>query len=486
MLISACSRNDNDVNIGDDDTDTDDDQDNLPWLSASGTNIVDEIGSVVLLKGVNLGGWLFNETWITHIDYPLHGRIHVLGYEAGISEAVDEALIAVGMGSGGACGDESNEWLDSFYQELRNRVGASTADALMAEVKKYPPLCDDSDLRLRLVLEERFGTNGRDELLDIFQKAWITESDIAWIAEQGFNVVRVPISYRTLIKNSDKAELESLEYNELAFKRIDDLLKWCNKYRVYTVLDLQESPGGHNDYSGEPTLYTDPKMQELTVELWSYISNRYKDRSVVAAYSLLAEPFGAPSAQARDDMYDKLVKTIRANGDKHLLVIHDGFMGMGSLPQPSQYGWDNVIYSTHIFEWNADSLSDYEFLIKLYDVLFSKAQQKQNVPYYIGSFSTMRNENWAYEALGELVKWFNKKGWSWSLWTFKRFDDPITKELYGYTTAWGLLSELKSTFDRPDVYRDSKDVLKSKFAAYSELVLEPNWTLLYMLKTPKD
>lgn len=485
MFISNCAQDGGDDDTGDDDTDDDDVEDNLPWLHAEGTNIVDEFGNIVRLKGVNFGGWLFNETWITHIDYPLHGRIRILGYEEGIGEMVDKVLIAVGMGSGGACGDESESWLDAFYQELKNRIGAGAADEFMTEVEKYPALCDDSDLPLRLVLEERFGTNGRDELLDIFQKAWMKESDITWLAEQGFNVVRVPISYRTLVKNTDKDKPENLDWNERAFERLDELLNWCNNHRVYAVLDIQEAPGGQNDYSGEPTLYTDPKMQALTVELWDYISDRYKERSVVAAYSLLAEPFGAPSSQARDDMYDKLVKSIRAGEDAHLLVIHDGFMGMSSLPEPSQYGWDNVVYSTHLFEWSADSLSDYELLIKFYDALFSKAQSKQNVPYYIGSFSTMRDEDWAYDALGKMVSWFNGRNWSWSLWTHKRFDDPISKELYGYTTAWGLLSNLYSSFDRPDVYRDSKEALKTKFAAYADLVLEPNWTLLYMLQNPK-
>ena len=49
-------------------------------------------------------------------------------------------------------------------------------------------------------------------------------------------------------------------------------------------------------------------MQDLAVQLWLEIARRFGDRNEVAAYSLLAEPFGAPSAEARDAMYDRLVK----------------------------------------------------------------------------------------------------------------------------------------------------------------------------------
>ena len=61
-------------------------------------------------------------------------------------------------------------------------------------------------------------------------------------------------------------------------------------------------------------------------------------------------------------MYDRIVKAVRAKDDSHLCVIHDGFMGMGTLPVPTKYGWTDVVYSTHLFEWNADT---YEYALDL-------------------------------------------------------------------------------------------------------------------------
>ncbi len=39
-------------------------KDNVPWLRAEGSCIVDEQGTPVVLRGVNLGGWLVEEMWM--------------------------------------------------------------------------------------------------------------------------------------------------------------------------------------------------------------------------------------------------------------------------------------------------------------------------------------------------------------------------------------------------------------------------------------
>ncbi len=277
---------------------------------------------------------------------------------------------------------------------------------------------------------------------------------------------------------SDKEVLNSLEWNERAFHRIDTLLDWCERYGIYAVLDVQEAPGGQNDYSGPPRLYEDQRMQELTVELWEELSRRYHERNVVAAYSLLAEPFGAPSLKARDDMYHRIVKKIRERGDDHILVIHDGFFGLGSLPHPAGRGWEGVVYSTHIFEFDVTNLLGYQLLVWLYDVLFNRAQEAQQVPYYIGSFSPMRDEAFAYEGASLLIDLYERSGWSWSLWTYKKIDDPIDRELFGISSSWGLRGRLASAFDRPDLYRDDERELARKFAAYADLRIDPNERLL--------
>lgn len=48
-----------------------------------------------------------------------------------------------------------------------------------------------------------------------------------------------------------------------------------------------------------------------------------------------------------------------------------------------------------------------------------------------GSFSTIKDAPWAYDAARFLTDTYEAEGWSWSVWTYKRLDDPIDVALFG-------------------------------------------------------
>jgi hypothetical protein len=485
---------------GDRDADQDGDQEKdnekpqISRLRTRGMDIVDESGKVIVLKGVNLGGYLYHETWLTLVDYSVQTRAYAVAEEWELLADVKPVLESIGPwriagmvgvedAEGGEIGEE--RWLQMLEEGLAGvGLDSEVVETYMTKLNSYlPDIYDDSDKPLFIKLEERFGTEIRDELLDIYIGAWIQENDIKWLSERGFNLVRVPIGYRTLTKGSHLEQPAELVWNEATFARIEKLLDWCETWGVYAIIDIQECPGGQNNYSGDALLYENALYQQLTVELWEELSDRLKERNIVAAYSLLAEPMQAPSAEARDMMYDKLVKAIRAKGDEHMLVIHDGFMAVTTFPQPENYGWENVIYSTHIFEWGARTYTDYKNVMGFYDLYFRKAQEKQNVPYFIGSFSTIWDEPWAYEAVAFTVDWYHQYNWSWSLWAYKRIEDPITRELWNDSSSWGLKSQLTTAFERPDVFRDDEETLRAKLGSYADLELEVNQRLLDALQT---
>jgi len=465
----------------------------LPRLRAEGTTIVDAAGNPVRWRGVNLGGWMFHETWITLVGYPDHARLHLLAVDMGLADAVDPIIRDVGVvwgdnpaGGWAVCPASDPVWVDAFRDAAVPVLGQAATDELLAKLAPLAGECDDADLALRTLFEQRFGQDGKQELLDAFQDAWLKPADLAWVAEQGFTVVRVPITYRALVKQAEENFPASLDWYEPAFQRLDALLDACEQSGLYAVLDIQECPGGQNTYTGVTGLYDHPEMQALTVQLWEKLSERYRDRDVVGAYSLLAEPYGAPDEAARDAVYDRLVKAIRARGDDHLLIIHDGFFGMDSLPVAADLGWTNVVYSTHLFE-TATTEAAYGILLAGMKNVFSKAQARQGVPYYIGSFSTYFDQDWAYAVTEKLVTWYEEAGYGWSVWTWKRPDDPLTAQLFdGYQTQWGVLGRLADpdAFDRPDPHQDSKETLLAKFVAYADLQVEPNARLLEILTAP--
>jgi aryl-phospho-beta-D-glucosidase BglC (GH1 family) len=448
----------------------------LPRLRADGTRIVTAGGAPVVLRGVNLGAWFYNETWISTIDHDLPGRAFVEAQRLGHGDAAAEAIRALGRG-------HAEAWLDAFGAALDERLGAEPAAAVVAAVREcWPGIRSDSDRPLYERLERRFGVEGRERLLDAFGAAWIRAHDIRWLADQGFNLVRVPMGYRALTRQSHLTAPTELVWSEAAFARLEALLDWCAAAGVYAVVDLQESPGGHNDYAGQARLYDDPAMQALTVRLWQELSRRLRERDEVAAYSLLAEPFGAPSPAARDALYDRLVAAVRETGDDHLLVIHDGFFGMDTLPVPAERGWEGVVYSTHYFE-SATNLFEFEVARTHADLVATPAQARTGVPFFVGSFSTKHDVDWAYDALESLVGWMEERGWSWSLWTYKKIDDPVREHLTGDArTAWGLWGGPPSGFTPPDPCRADEETLAAAFAAYADVRLELNRRTLARLR----
>jgi endoglucanase len=108
----------------------------LPWLRAEGTRIVDEAGKPVILRGVNLGGWLVEEMWMMPFQTgPPAG--------SGLPEVKDHT---------------------SLWRTIENRLGAKERD------------------RLRTAL----------------RRAWIDESDFDRIKAAGLNCVRLPFLHDML------------------------------------------------------------------------------------------------------------------------------------------------------------------------------------------------------------------------------------------------------------------------------------------------
>jgi aryl-phospho-beta-D-glucosidase BglC (GH1 family) len=139
-------------------------------LRASGKDIVDVDGNSVHLTGFGLGGWLMHEGYMIGNPGPCGGN------GGGLQCATPRFMRA----------------------NIEAKVGKEQADAFYAE----------------------------------YQKNYVTEADIAQVAQWGFNSVRLPFNANALLPEEGQPPEPPFNYDEAGFAPIDDLVAWAEELGI--------------------------------------------------------------------------------------------------------------------------------------------------------------------------------------------------------------------------------------------------------------
>lgn len=161
------------------------------------------------------------------------------------------------------------------------------------------------------------------------------EDHFRWIADWGFDFVRLPLSYRWW-----SSPAAPLEIDEAAFAPIDDAVTWAQRYRLHLSINLHHAPGycineGLCDefMAPEPfVLWRDPAALDCLIRHWTFIARRYRG---VARETLSFDLINEPARCTREEygrVHRAVVKAVRAISPERLLII-DGFR-WGSDPSP--------------------------------------------------------------------------------------------------------------------------------------------------------
>ncbi len=321
------------------------------FIHAQGKNLVTD-DKTVILKGVNAGGWLLTEDWLTP---------------------------------------------------------TSLTDDLSGENGQY---------EFEKALIKKHGEKKAKQLIDTYRDNWWSEADFKNISELGFNMIRLPFGWEDFTDENGAFKAD-------AFSRADWFVSNCEKYNLLVVLDLHGAYGSQNGrhHSGDTTsggdLFGNEKNERLTVQLWKAIAGHYKYNKYVAGYDLLNEPEGKPDGHTEKqqwDFYDKLYKAIRSVDKNHLLFL-ESCWDADNMPDPKDYGWENIAYEYHYYNWeNSNDLKSMKSYFGYKSQLeFKLNTLKYRVPVFIGEFTFFDNPDcWRYG-----LDFFKKHGMSWAMWTYK-------------------------------------------------------------------
>tara|TARA_R110000868_G_scaffold259361_6_gene517367 strand:+ start:14852 stop:16594 length:1743 start_codon:yes stop_codon:yes gene_type:complete len=280
---------------------------------------------------------------------------------------------------------------------------------LMPEGYMFNMPGDFGPTKLRNSITELLGASETDRWFEEFRTNYVQEEDIIAMKEWGADHIRVPFNHKVFY------DMETEEFNEREFDRLDQLLVWCKRHRVDVILDMHGAPGAQSDKEiadsdGVARLWTEyDTYMPVTIKIWKEIASRYKDETIIIGYDLLNEPV-TPDGYGADDLlrfHTDLIPEIRSIDENHILFINGNYFSTTfdklDLLAPV---YDNIVYAFHKY-WNETDQGTINYLISLRD--------RTDTPLWLGE--TGENSNpWFYETK-ELME-SNNIGWNW--WTHKK------------------------------------------------------------------
>ena len=366
----------------------------------------------------------------------------------------------------------SADFLKTSGKQIRNNSGSgeviylrgTNAGGWLVTESWMNPVNTSCQQVLLDALESRFGKTVRDELIAVYQDNYWTEADFDNCAALGMNVLRLPFWYRDLLDDNN-----NLKSN--AFARLDWFVENAAERGLYVILDMHGAPGSQNgsDHSGvdggsdkigasqfffgNNASYN----QNLYYSLWETIASHYKGNPAVAGYDLLNEPYctyrynsGYSDSYLHNllwGIYDNAYDRIRAVDPDHIIIMEATWNPV-DLPNPTQYGWSNVMYEYHNYLYDDYDNANGGQISNMQSKINSINSANYNVPSYMGEFCYFNSANAWDQGLALL----NNAGLNWTSWSYKVLSS------YG---NWGVYNHNPS---KVDPWNDSEATIRQKWS----------------------
>jgi hypothetical protein len=267
---------------------------------------------------------------------------------------------------------------------------------------------DNGERRALEQLEARFGPAKADTLIKAWQDNWFTSADLDLIQSYGFNLIRIPFHYRTLLDATGKPKLDATKRN-VDFSRMDWAVTEAARRGIYVIFDLHVWPG---EYGG-PSRHTPEgkAVRDKMAQLWVEVARHYRGVSTIAAFDVINEPEGSPGNVVHHAFYD----AIRSQDPQRMIVLETL-----SYPGLKTERFVNVVWSAHYPE-NAQKSGSVAERLAAFDAKEKiSSTPAVQVPIFIGECKAPQDNA---DSAFELAKAFNDRGWSWTVWTYKGVDN---------------------------------------------------------------
>lgn len=346
-------------------------------------------------------------------------------------------------------------------------------------IGEFQVYLNHDDYSLFTTLNQRFGAAAAENIYTAHQDTWITSADFDNLANLGINVIRLPIAWFEIVNENGTIKAN-------AWDKIDWAISQASQRNIYTIIDLHTVPGGGCPWGScgkagpnPNTFWTHAPYQDMVVEIWKAIANRYRGNAAVAGYDLINEPLidygeDADDVAQKNAFYDRVYDAVRAIDPDHTIYIA-AFFDWANIAPPSTYGWTNVVYEVHPYDmpggkdWNAQHT--------LVETQLNNVQAKLNDPNYgipvlYGEYSLYHYDDvWA-----KFMSGMNALHVNWTNWSYKVRGDM----LQGTGGYWGFYNSNANPV--PIINSDSASTITSKLQKFGTSQFQPNTSFIQVVK----
>src|SRR5689334_18341146 len=143
---------------------------------------------------------------------------------------------------------------------------------------------------------------------------WFNEKDVAWIAAQHFDHIRLPVDVRSCLAADGSLD-------DARLKPIRDTIQWSRARGLGVVLDAHFLPGADfNSVGGDSRVYTDPELQKKVAAVWRDLARRFANEGSYLRFEILNEPVAAENKQLNPFMH-KMLAAIRESNPTRVVYV---------------------------------------------------------------------------------------------------------------------------------------------------------------------
>ncbi|HEX2326291.1 MAG TPA: cellulase family glycosylhydrolase [Chloroflexota bacterium] len=278
-------------------------------------------------------------------------------------------------------------------------------------------------------------------LQEMFNVDWgfrkYEERDFAWIAELGFNFVRLPLDYRAW------APRDWMQLDQGVLGWIDDALLWAERYGIHVCLNFHRAPGYTVTQPPEAkSLWTDEEAQRACTTHWAHFAKRYAGHpNKRLSFNLFNEP-PKIEPQVHRAVVGRVLEAIRKEDGKRLVICDGSDWGLAPPAElaglgiaAATRGYEPFGLTHYRAEWvpNSEKMATPAYPWRDGGTMWGrdtlrqqrvdpwKALEGRGIGVMVGEFGAYNRtpHRVVLDWMRDSLQLWRDAGWGWAMWNFR-------------------------------------------------------------------